>query len=233
MNSSHISSSDGQSDAGSPAAAPAEWTWLTSALAADALDAIGLREQCLGHDIRPLVVSQRLIGRAFPVHSVPAIKPNPSMPYSGLMAALDDLVPGSVFVFETGRSDAAGVWGELITTACLASGVAGALTDGLIRDVAVTARSGFPVFSRGATPYDSKGRIDVVAHRQPVTIDCVTIAPGDLIVGDADGVCVIPASTEAEVLGLVAEKRRHEDQFRHSVRNGERVSDAFHRFGVL
>lgn len=209
------------------------WALLSSALAADALDTLGLRKQCLGHDIRPLEPRQRLVGRAFPVHAIPATDPTPATPYEGLMAALDDLAAGAVFVFETGRSDSAGVWGELITTACLATGVKGALTDGLIRDVTMILDSGFPVFSRGATPYDSKGRVDVIEHGEPVVIDGVTISVGDVIVADADGVCIIPCAHELEVLELVREKQRGEGRFRDAVRGGVRVSDAFRQFGVL
>jgi len=206
---------------------------LGSALVADALDTLGHREQCLGPDIRPLTLDQKLLGRAFTVSSVPATDPNPQQPYQGLLAALDELPAGSIFVFDTGRSDAAGVWGELITTACIADQVAGALTDGLIRDVTRLIEYGFPVFSRGATPYDSKGRVDVVAHNVPVRIDGVLINSGDVIVGDADGVCVIPAELEADVRRLVAEKQASEGEFRQAVRNGMRVSDAFRKFGIL
>jgi regulator of RNase E activity RraA len=150
-----------------------------------------------------------------------------------LLAALDELPPAAVFVFATGRSDAAGVWGELITTACLARGAAGALTDGLIRDVTRVADSGFPVFSRGAIPYDSKGRIDVVGHGAPVVMDGVRIDAGDVIVADADGVCVVPGVLAARVLELAAEKRDGEGDFRAAVRAGMPVSDAFRAYGVL
>lgn len=218
---------------GVPDTTPDSWAELTSALAADALDVLGRRRQCLGADIRPLSVRQTMVGRAFPVRSVPAQDESPQHPYEGLLAALDDLPPGAVFVFATGRSDAAGVWGELITTACLASGVAGALTDGLIRDVTRVLDSGFPVFSRGAVPYDSKGRIDVIEHGEPITVDGVQIRAADLIVADADGVCVVPHELETEVVNLVQAKRSGEGAFRGAVLGGMRVSDAFRTYGVL
>jgi len=174
-----------------------------------------------------------MVGRAFPVRSVPALQVEPERPYEGLLAALDDLFAGAVFVFATGRSDAAGVWGELITTACLARGVAGALTDGLIRDVTRVLESEFPVFSRGATPYDSKGRLDVVEHDVALTIDGVLIQPGDLIVADADGVCVVPRECETQVLELGQQKRSEEGAFRVAVQSGARVSDAFRTYDIL
>lgn len=209
------------------------WEYLTAALAADALDALGYREQCLEPAIQPLDSSSVLIGRAFPVRSVAAVNATPRYPYEGLMAALDNLVEGSVFVFATGRSDAAGVWGELITNACVTSGVAGALTDGLVRDVIGVRESGFPVFSRGATPYDSKGRIDVIEHGQPVQFGHIVIKAGDVIVADADGVCIIPTEVVDKVVEFAAEKQKGENHFRDAVLQGMSVSEAFRTFGVL
>ena len=220
-------------DGGANPASPTAWGGLSSALAADALDALGHRRQCLGADIRPLTFTQRVVGRAYTVTSVPARDIVPVRPYEGLLSALDHTDSGAVFVFDTDRSDAAGVWGELVTTACLGRGVAGALTDGLVRDVNRLLELDFPVFSRGATPYDSKGRVDVVEENVPVTIDGVRINPGDIIVGDADGVCVIPAGLEGDVLSLVDEKRAGEARFRKAVADGMPVTDAFRAYKVL
>lgn len=206
---------------------------LSSALAADALDQLGHRTQCLRPDIRPLTLNQRIVATAHPVRAVPASETAPARPYAGLLAALDAAPPGSAFVFATGRSDASGVWGELITTASRARGLSGALTDGLIRDVATVAESGFPVFSRGATPYDSKGRIDVVEHGRPVVVDGISVGPGDLIVGDADGVCVVPTALITQVLDMVRQKRQGENAFRAAVDAGMSVTEAFRTFGVL
>lgn len=210
-----------------------EWDLLTSALAADALDSLGARKQCLGPDIRPLALHQRLVARAFPVRSRASLDPEPDRPYEGLMAALDEVQPGQVFVFGTDRSDAAGVWGELVTTACQVGGIAGALTDGLIRDVTRVLEADFPVFTRGATPYDSKGRVDVVEHGVAIQMDDVVISPGDLVVGDADGVCIIPAELEEPVLELVREKTAGEGRFRAAVTEGMSASEAFRTYRVL
>lgn len=224
-------------DAASSTTVPADnnsdWSLLTSALAADALDSLGRRQQCLGPDIRPLALSQTLVARAFPVRSQASLHTNPERPYEGLMAALDDITPGQVFVFGTNRSDAAGVWGELVTTACMVGGIAGALTDGLIRDVTRVLEKGFPTFSRGATPYDSKGRVDVTEHNVPILIDGVVINPGDLVVGDADGVCIVPADLEDQVLDLVREKTEGEGSFRAAVTKGMSASEAFRTYRVL
>jgi len=75
--------------------------------------------------------------------------------------------------------------------------------------------------------------VDVVSHGAPIVIDGVTISAGDLVVGDADGVCIVPAEVELEVLELVRQKREGEGRFRDAVRGGTSISDAFRRFGVL
>lgn len=186
-----------------------------------------------GADIRPLSLAHRLAEPAFPVRSVAALEIAPAQPYERLLAAVDELPPAAVFVFATARSDAAGGWGELITTACLARGAAGALTDGLVRDVTRVLDSGFPVFSRGAIPYDSKGRIDVAGHGAPVAVDGVRIAADDVIVADADGVCVVPQALAPRVLELAADKQAGEGDFRAAVRAGTPVTDAFRAYGVL
>ncbi|MFC7588000.1 RraA family protein [Nonomuraea antimicrobica] len=123
--------------------------------------------------------------------------------------------------------------GELITTACHARRVAGALTDGLVRDAATLAGGTFPIFSRGTVPYDSKGRLDVVEHGEPVTLGGVPIRPGDVLVGDLDGVTVVPAEAVVRVAELVADKRATEASFRAAVAEGGSLTDAFQRYGVL
>ncbi|MFF5213361.1 RraA family protein [Streptosporangium sp. NPDC000396] len=206
---------------------------VSSALAADALDQLNLRNQCLAPDVVPLAPSHTLLGPAFCLRAEPAREIRPAVPYQGLLHAMEHVQAGEIVVFATGRSDAAGVWGELITTACHARRVAGALTDGLVRDAATLAGGPFPIFSRGTVPYDSKGRLDVVAHSEPVTLDGVLIRPGDVLIGDLDGVTVIPAEVTGRVAELVADKRAAEDSFRAAAAESGSLADAFQRYGVL
>src|SRR5260370_6142601 len=143
---------------------------LRTALVADALDAIGRRTQCLGSGVWPLKSNVVLVGRAFTVSAIPADHPaNP--PYVGLLKALGEIKAGEVFIYPTGRSTRAAVWGELVSVACVARGVVGLVTDGLIRDVARVRQLEFPVFSRGHLPYDVNGRLEVVDQGKVVAID--------------------------------------------------------------
>jgi len=211
---------------------PPDAATLTAALASDALDRLGRRNRCLGWDLVPLDPTSRIVGRAFPV-TVEAVDRVPDVPYRGLLASLEGLGEGDVYVIPTRRSDRAAVWGELVSTAARARGAVGALTDGLVRDTAMVRSMGFPVIARGSIPSDTNGRLETIALAEAGVIDGVTITRGDLIVADGDGVVVIPADLVGEVVSLVQEKVRGEAAFRAAVAAGELPTVAFERYRVL
>lgn len=204
----------------------------TSALVSDALDGLGWRNQVLGYDVVPLSGGAVLVGRAFPVRLQQVQQP-PELPYVGLLAALDAVGADEVFVLPTGRATNVGFWGELLSTSCQARGVAGALTDGPVRDTARVRDMGFTVFGRGTCPGDINGRYEVVDHRVEAQIDGVVIYPGDIVVGDVDGVVIVPMKLVDQVTAIVEEKSRGESAFRAAVRAGTAPSAAFAEYGVL
>jgi regulator of RNase E activity RraA len=205
---------------------------LRSALVSDALDAIGLRAQCLGPGLAPLDPRHVIVGRAFPV--TVELRDEPAdPPYQGLLRALDAVAAGEVFIHQAGRSDRAAVWGELVSTACLAKGVAGALTDGPTRDSERIRALGFPVVCRGTLPCDVNGRLEVVAHGEPIVVDGVTIRHGDLVVADADGAVIVPHEVADGIVAAAVAKATSESNFRRAVAAGMSPSAAFERFGVL
>lgn len=204
-----------------------------AALVADALDALGYRDQCVDAGLLPHLPGDRIFGKAFTVQAE-LIDYLPDPPYVGLLESLDSIGPGQVYVLATagGRAKAA-AWGELCATASLAKGATGALIDGPLRDSELLADLGFPVFARGRLPSDCHGRLDITSINQPVTIGSVLVNPGDLVVGDADGIVVIPAQVADEALAAAHVKGERESLFRDAVAEGVRASDAFRRFGVL
>jgi 4-hydroxy-4-methyl-2-oxoglutarate aldolase len=205
---------------------------LRSALVCDALDALGLRSQCLAGQPAPLVAGMHASGPAFPLTTV-VVDAVPEVPYRGLLEALDRVPTGAVVVIgNQGRADVA-LWGELLSTICLARGAVGAVCDGSIRDASQIGALGFPVFATGRVPYDINGRLEVVGHATPVSVGEVEIAPGDLIVADDDGVLVVPGAAIDEVVARVALKSQRESAFLAAVRDGVLPSEAFARFGVL
>ncbi|WP_223692075.1 RraA family protein [Leifsonia poae] len=205
---------------------------LGSSVLSDMLDAVGLRHQCLAAGLVPLEADTVIAGYAFPV-TIRRVFDVPETPFAGLVAALDAIGPDEVFITPTQRARDIAVWGELLSTACIARGAAGAITDGLVRDTRQVRGLGFPVVSGGTIPYDSMGRHEITAHRVPCAIDGVRIEPGDLVVADSDGVVVVPAARAAEIVEAALAKRSSELEFRQAVADGMLASDAFRTFGVL
>jgi regulator of RNase E activity RraA len=204
---------------------------LRTSLLSDALDRAGRRRQCLAPDVVALS-GTRLEGRAFPF-LLERVDTPAETPYRGLLRALDAVPAGSVVVIPGGRAADAALFGELMATACLARGAAGAVCEGYVRDLPEVRELGFPLFGSGTVPYDLDGRLEVVGHGQPVEIDGVLVAPGALIVADEDGVVIVPPDVEDEVVAAAHEKAARESEFRAAVASGMLPSDAYERFGVL
>ena len=122
------------------------------------------------------------------------------------------------------RSDVGGLrelgyWGEVLTTAAEARGLAGLVIDGCVRDIEALAAHGFPVFSTGlALPGATKSRPGTTGGT--VEIGDVTVDSGDWMVGDADGVVVIPAASLDTVLGAGRSRAGNEDTMFGRLRAG-------------
>jgi regulator of RNase E activity RraA len=211
-------------------------TIFTAALASDCLDHMDIRNQVLKSDIEMISGEGVMLGYAFPVR-VEAVFAAPDVPYVGLLKALDAVGKDQVYVTPSNRNNGgnhpAAFWGELLSTACKHKGVAGALTDGPVRDTTRMQSLGFKVFGVQTSPLDINSRYEVVEHNVPAKIDGVVINPGDLIVGDVDGVVIVPKNAIAEVIARVEEKNSGENLFRNAVRDGMPPSQAFAKYGVL
>jgi len=206
---------------------------LRAALVSDAMDSIGIHGQCLPRQIGPIQHGQHVVGYAFPV-TVAAVTETPAVPYVGLLNALDALREGDVFI-ASGLSDNldVAIWGELISEASKSRGAVGAVCNGYGRDTRLVRESGFPAFTRGSVPYDSNGRSEVIAHGQPITIESVTIHSGDLVVGDDDGVVIVPSEYISTVIERALMKGTAESDFRNAVRSGMKATEAFQIHRVL
>ena len=205
---------------------------LYTAVVADVLDASGYRRQALSSGIRALTGARKVCGRVFTARAEP-VAAIPSEPYRLEMEAIDTMVAGDVLVIDAGHHCECAFWGELLSTACLAKGVAGVVMSACCRDLWWLEQSVFPVFGIGCCPADSKGRIDVVEIGQRITIDGVDAANGDWVLGDLDGVVIIPAEAVEETLRLAREKISGEDTVREELAGGAPVSEVFRKHGVL
>ncbi|NBW67035.1 hypothetical protein EBR44_14930, partial [bacterium] len=139
-------------------------------------------------------------------------------------ALIDSLQPGEIPVFACSNPGRVAPWGELLSTASQVRGSAGALMDGCVRDIKPILAMGFPVFHGGVAPLDSKGRGKIMAIDVPIECAGVTVAPGDLIFGDADGVVVVPQAVEQKVLDLAFEKIKGERSTLQDLRRGDKLA---------
>ena len=204
----------------------------TSALVSDALDRIGIRDHTLDPAIRPLEPGRLLLGRALPVVVVASDR-MADPPYVTEIHALDALQAGEVPVYCVPREVETALWGELFTCAAMGRGAVGAVVDGSIRDARQIRELGFPLFTRGFSPLDTLGRAEVEAFGVPADCGGVRIEPGDLIVGDEDGVVVVPAAAAPEVAAIVAEKCAGEGLAREDLLAGATLSEVWDRHHVL
>ena len=207
---------------------------LFTAVISDVLDELGYREQAFPAWIRPLDDERMLVGfaRTGVYREVYQTVPGEN-PYELEIALVDDLAPYDVPVFGCGGSRRIAPWGELLSTAAHARGSAGCVTDGFVRDVRAIRRMGFPVFHGGIAPLDSKGRGKVAEIDVPIRCAGVAIAPGDLLVGDADGIVAVPQKIEIAALDNAFAKVTGEDRTREALRRGAKLRGGFAEYNVL
>jgi len=204
---------------------------LHTSVVGDVLDALGRTHQFLPPRIRRLAPGPRLVGRAMPVVLADVAGPQPR-PFGALTDALDQLLPGEIYVGMGARAECA-AWGEILTTTAQHRGAVGAILDGYHRDTDGLLERRFPVYSWGAFGQDAGVRTVVTDYRVTVEIDGVTIAPGDLMVADVDGVVVVPSAVEDEVLERAFTKVSAENLVLRAIEDGMSSTDAFAQYGVL
>ncbi|MGN8552143.1 UNVERIFIED_CONTAM: RraA family protein [Microbacterium sp. SLM126] len=202
-----------------------------SAVFSDICDRLGLRHQALSPGLLPTSSRRVLIGWARTARSAP-VHGTPERPYGPEIDFVDSLNAGDVAVLTTSGSSAA-CWGELFSTAAIGRGARGVVTDGLVRDGAKLAELAFPVFARGSHPTDCFGRLSIFESGTPIEIGGLTVAEGDLVVADRDGIVVVPRLRAAEVARLAIEKARTEDSARDLLLQGGYLREVWERYGVL
>jgi 4-hydroxy-4-methyl-2-oxoglutarate aldolase len=199
----------------------------------DVLDRHSQLQQTLPPELAALRPGMRLAGPVYPVLG----RPHPGHDYDTsirlVLEMLGAVPPGHVAVYQTNDRGAAH-FGELSATSLASRGCAGAVIDGGTRDAEYILREDFPVFSRYVTPQDCVPRWEVLAHGDvTVVIGGVRVAPGDWIVGDRDGLVIVPGEQVNETLAEAEEKVATEDTIRDAVRRGTLPLQAYERYGTF
>jgi regulator of RNase E activity RraA len=180
----------------------------------------------------------------------PGIQSRSGLPFCGLAVTVnarpaDNLMvhkalqvakPGDIVVVSTGGNITSAVFGELMCRTAVAAKLGGLVVDGAIRDVEGIATLGFPAYSRSVSPgacdKDGPGEINV-----PVSCGGTVVAAGDLIVGDRDGIAVVPCAHASEVLGLVRDLVKKEHARVAEINAGTifktEIDDALRRKGII
>lgn len=171
---------------------------------ADAVDKVCGKRGYMESAIKPRIDGQRICG---PAATVLEAATDEFVPPQHALDLIDEAPRGSVIVIaiEGGEPEVA-VWGGLMTAGAVANGHAGAVLDGGVRDLVEIRRDyGFPVYARAVSPGTTLGRYRTVASQVPVRVGGIVVHPGDIVVGDVDGVVIVPKDKAAEVLAMAQE----------------------------
>jgi regulator of RNase E activity RraA len=213
---------------------PRRFARIYTAAITDVLDEMGLLRQTLPHAIQPLAPDMRVAGYAFPARGRPFRgKPRDrDATLRRFLAMLGAVPAASVLVLAANDSEAAH-FGELSAEWFRARKVRGAVIDGSTRDAASIIRARFPTFVRYRSPQDSVPRWRVSDWGQPITLGGVRVSLGDMVVGDLDGVVVVPRRAAHEVLQRCERLVGTESKVRTAVRRGMLPLDAYQKFGAF
>lgn len=201
----------------------ARYRQLQAAVVCDVMREHGLMNQAFPGALQALRPGGTVAGIAFTVKSAPNTRISGEMTFRTEM--LDAMHEDAFVVWDTSGDDRATLWGGVMTATVVRRGVRGALIDGGIRDTVQIMEKGFPVFHRYRSPNGSLGRCLISHYQIPVQIGEVFVRPGDVIVGDEDGVVAVPRSIAEAVLGRGEEITRNEKVIFGWVAEGQTIEE--------
>lgn len=213
---------------------------LYTAVIGDIMDKMGYYHQFLDPRIRPLKNDMKLAGRAMTVLEADVLQNDTEaganailkQSFGMMLQALDDLKENEVYIC-SGSSPNYALWGELMSARAMQCGAVGAVVNGYSRDTKGILALGFNCFSYGPYAQDQAPRGKVIDYRVPICVNGVLVNNGDMIVGDIDGVCVVPKAIEKEVFTRALEKARGERVVLTKIKEGMPSVEAFEKYGIM
>lgn len=181
---------------------------VATASVADSVDKMCGKRGYLDHELKPRINDKRIVGPAVTVLEGPTPE---FLPPQHALELIDSAAPGSVMVIAINGEPNVAIWGGLMTAGAFARGLAGAVLDGGVRDIVEIRRDyDFPVIARSVSPGTTLGRFKTLGANIPVVCGGIEVNPGDIIVGDVDGVVVVPRAQAEEVLKMAQDIDRRE-----------------------
>ena len=199
---------------------------LSTPVVCDTLDMLGVREQGMRAEIRPIYQEAIVVGRAHPVLAVDIYNVADES-FDKINNVIESLKTNDVLIIGGSSSMRSALFGELLSTAAQVRGASGLVCNGALRDVGQIADLKFPTFAAGVRMSDPIGRMRIIDDGCPVNCGGVLVKPGDIVFGDMNGVVVIPKELVREVIPLALKRVADEDLVRSKLLKGEKLQRAF------
>lgn len=197
---------------------------------ADAVEAATGGRGWMSSDMKP-IQDGKIVGRAWTAKLRPVLKNDTRTYPNFLLQILDEAPAGSVLVYVMEDAIEIAAMGNLMATTAKVRGLEGTVIDGAIRDVAEIRTIGHPVFARRISPATSVGRMVSVAKNEPVMCGEVLVRPGDYIVGDTDGVVVVPEAAASQVVALLKDYNDRESKMVPLIQREKSMLKALEAYG--
>jgi regulator of RNase E activity RraA len=199
---------------------------LPTPTAYDVMDKMGFPNQALAADIRPLTRGTRLAGPALTMRGSSTASYDGKRGSAMSYEMFRSIRSGDVIVMDTGGHKIGGPWGANTGTNAKVRGAAGIVIDGGTRDAGDLIEMGFPTYCRFVTPVLSHGRFQIEAVNEPISLSAqvherVQVRPGDFVLGDDDGIVIVPRDVLEDVLVCTEEAEKGEARIREALLKGE------------
>jgi regulator of RNase E activity RraA len=197
---------------------------MSTANISDALDRLRMPGSAWG--IRPIQDGQKKIGRAYTIQYTPV-----GSPPGTVGDYIDDVEPGQVVVLDNDGRTNCTVWGDILTAVSINKKIAGTAIFGVCRDTARALENHYPIYSCGRFMRTGKDRVEVSGLQVAVSLGDMRVRPGDLVIGDDDGIVVVQQEHEAKVLEMALEIAELEDHIVEEALSGTPLREARIKYG--
>ena len=204
---------------------------VATASVADAVEQTCGRRGYMDQAIKPRINDRKIAGPAVTVLEGPT---DETVPPQHALDAIDESPAGSVIVISINGEANVAIWGGLMTAGAVANGHEAAVLDGAVRDLTEIRRDfDFPVFSRSVSPGSTVGRYKTLSRNEPVRVGDVLVHPGDIVVGDIDGVVVVPHQHAEAVLALAQQIDAREADQARLILEAKSLRDGLAKYGRI